>query len=254
MSCPFYKNECLLKHQANLPDFKNEHDCKAVLQNCSFFIKEKLKQIKVDTKLKIIIKRFDNPYLVKADVLIYPTNNLLRIDDHILKKMTLNQSEKVFQKHKGKDVQMGYPYVIKVPEDWKIKQKNFINAVVAGESRLVNEADVSSAIKKSLIMSDEMGFESALMLPCDNGTHDISLTSLAQLSAVFFVLQKYEFKYLKNIFICMSDEESEQTFIEYYNRIFGERNESRNRSDNAVDTERTGQTSVHKEERQINSQ
>jgi hypothetical protein len=94
-------------------------------------------------------------------------------------------------------------------------------------------------------MSDEMGFESALMLPCDNGTHDISLTSLAQLSAIFFVFQKYEFKYLKNIFICMSDEESEQTFIEYYNRIFGEKNESRNRSDNEVTTERPREASVH---------
>jgi len=245
MSCPFYNKECLLKHQANLPTFKVEHDCKNVISNCSFFVKEKLKQIKVDTKLKVIIKKFDNPYLVKADVLIYPTNNLLRIDDPILKKMTLNQSEKFLQKFKTKDIQMGYPYVIKVPDTWKIKQKNLINAVVAGESRLVNEADVSSAIKKSLIMSDEMGFESALMLPCDNGTHDISLTSLAQLSAIFFVFQKYEFKYLKNIFICMSDEESEQTFIEYYNRIFGEKNESRNRSDNEVTTERPRETSVH---------
>ena len=59
---------------------------------------------------------------------------------------------------------------------------------------------------------------------------------MAQLSAIFTISQKHEFKYLKKIFICMEDEETEQSFIEYYNRIFGGIHGRRNNGDAAINT------------------
>ena len=236
LKCPFYNQACILKPQANLPEFKAEHDCKSHIQACSFFIKEKIKQIKVDTKIKIIIKQVNNVYLVQADGLVYPNNNLLHIDDPLLNKMTLNQAQAKCDNIIKNSIKMGYPYSFPVPSNWKIKQKHFINAVIAGASRLVNEADVASAMKKTILYADEIGLQSLLFMPCDNGTHDISLTSLSQLSSIFTICQKHDFKNLKTIFICMTDEESEQAFIEYYNRIFGSKNEPGNEINVAVNS------------------
>lgn len=204
-----------------MPEFKRVHDCQNLLTKCSFFIKERIKQIKVDTKVKIRIKQVDNVYLVKADALIYPNNILLEIDDPVLSKMTNNQLKTECKKITNKGVKMGYPYVIKCDQNWKLKQQYFINAVVAGESRLVNENDVASSMKKSLLLSDQMSLESVVIMPCDYGTHDISLISLSQLSSIFMFCKQHNFESLKSIYICMQDEESEQAFIEYYNRIFG---------------------------------
>lgn len=237
MKCPFYNSQCILKLQANLPDFKNQHDCKGALNNCSFFIKEKLKQVKTDNKVKILIKKVDNVYLVKADALVYPTNNLLQIDDPLLNRMTLGQAEVECKKLLNSSIKMGYPYGFECNPNWKIKQKYFINAVVAGASRLVNESDIAAAMKKTIIHADNLGFESILIIPFDNGTHDINNTSLAQLSAIFMISQGQEFSHLKSIYICMEDEESEQAFIEYYNRIFGSKDDQRDKENTAVSSE-----------------
>ena len=237
MKCPFYNNSCILKPQANLPDFKLEHNCKGALNACSFFIKEKLKQIKIDTKVKIFIKQVENVYLVKADALVYPTNNLLQIDDPLLNRMTFNQAQEKCDLILKNSVKMGYPYGFECEPNWKIKQKYFINAVVAGASRLVNEPDVMAAMKKTIIHADNMGFETLLISPCDNGTHDINLTGLAQLSAIFTMVQVHNFSSIKSIYICMEDEESEQAFIEYYNRIFGSKDDQRDKKNTAVSSE-----------------
>ena len=222
LNCPFYENGCILKQQVELPEFKEKHDCHGLLNCCSFFAKEKIKQIKVQSPIKVIIKKVDNVYLVKADGLVYPTNNLLQIDDPLLNKMTNHQAQKKCDELLKHTIKMGYSYIFESNLNWHIKQKYFINAVVAGESRLVNEKDVSSAIKKTIIIADNMGLESLVMLPCDNGTHDISLASMSQLSSILTISQKHNFKALKYIYICMTDEESEEVLIEYYNRIFSE--------------------------------
>lgn len=237
LKCPFYNNVCILKSQANLPDFKVNHDCKSQLNNCSFFIKEKLKQNKVDSKVKIIIKQVSNVYLVKADGFVYPNNNLLQVDDQLLLRMTENEIQNKCNDFLRNPIKMGFPYGFEVPLNWKIKQKHFINAVVAGASRLVNEADVASAMKKTLLYADSIGLESLVFMPCDNGTHDISLISLTQLSSIFTFCQKHQFSSIKSIYICMEDEESEQSFIEYYNRIFKDKNEPRNEDSSAIDSQ-----------------
>ena len=226
-----------MKPQASLPDFKAQHDCKSKINNCSFFIKEKLKQIKADSKIRIVIKQVSNPYLVKADGFVYPNNNLLQIDDSLLHRMTFNQIQSECDKFLSNTIKMGFPYGFKMKSNWNLKQKYFINAVVAGASRLVNEADVSSAMKKTLLYADSIGLESLVFIPCDNGTHDISLISMAQISAIFSLCQKHEFQSIKSVYICMEDEESEQSFIEYYNRIFKDKNESRNEINPAIDSQ-----------------
>ena len=48
MKCPFYNNSCILKPQANLPDFKLEHNCKGALNACSFFANEILDFVYID--------------------------------------------------------------------------------------------------------------------------------------------------------------------------------------------------------------
>lgn len=236
MNCPLYQDECILKHQVQLPNFKNDHDCLGNVNQCSFLLKEKLKQVESNLKVKIIIKQLSNCYAVKADALIFPANNLLEIDDPVLNKMTLHKAQ---QKCKAllnlnKEIKMGYPYVIECEPSWKNQQKYIINAVVAGASRLVNEKDIIGAMKKSLLLADEMGLQRVLITPADNGVHDISLTSMNQLSSIFTLAKSYDFKNIKSIYICMEDEESEQCFIEYYNRIFGERNEQRNEDDSTI--------------------
>jgi hypothetical protein len=220
--CPFYQKSCILKNQANLPDFKNQHDCNAQIAKCSFFAKEKLKQVSTNSPVKIIIKQVSNVFLVKADAIIYPTNNILETEQ-MLKILSNHEIDKRNLQILNQGIQMGYPYSFEIPNSWKIKQKHFINAVIAGESRLVNEPDLKSCMKKSILLADKLKLESLLILPADFGTHDLSLTSLAQLSSIFLFCKQHEFENLKNIFICMTDEETEQCFIEYYNRIFKEK-------------------------------
>ena len=229
--CPFYNKACILKEQANLPDFKVTHDCKSLINNCSFFIKEKLKQCKANTQIKIIIRKIDNVYSVKADGLVYPTNMLLEIDDPLLNRMTFNEAQSKCNEFLLKTIHAGCIYDFPVPSNWKIKQKHFLNAIIAGESRLVNSADVAKSMKKAILYADNIGLESLLILPCDNGTHDISTISMSQLSAIFTISKQHKFINLKSIYICMGDEETEQTFIEYYNRIFGSKHESGNETD-----------------------
>lgn len=239
MNCPFYDKKCILKSQANLPDYKNEHDCQGLLQKCSFFIKEKLKQIKVDLPVKIIIKQVQNVLMVKADALIYPTNNLLETDN-LLRQHTKGEIDKLNIEILKKGIKMGYPYSVDIKPNWALKQKHFINAVVAGESRLVNETDIQSAMKKSLLLADYLKLNSVVILPSDCGIHDINLTSLNQLSAIFLCCKQHKFNHLKHIFICMTDEETEQSFIEYYNRIFGGHGESRNDTNATISNQSAG--------------
>lgn len=237
LQCPFYnESNCLIKTQCVLPEFKIQHNCKGLLNQCSFFIKEKLHQASAESNLKIIIKQVENAYLVKADALVYPINDLFEIDDPLLNRMTLGETQKLFSNSIKERAKIGYPYLFKCSESWKTKQKHIIAAVIASETYLVNESSVVSAMKKTLLLADDNQIESLVIIPCDKGTHDISLISMAQLSSIFTISQKHEFKHLKKIYICMEDEETEQSFIEYYNRIFGGIRERRSDINTAVGT------------------
>ncbi len=174
----------------------------------------------VDTKTKISIHKIENPYLVKADVLVYPTNIGLTIDDPLLNKMSRGVIQNELDKFQ-KPINMGTVYITSNgDQNSKVKAQKVYHATVSGESRLVNEVDLKSAMRKALLLADEEKARNVLIIPADCGTHDINDTARVQLAAIKTYLQSAKESNIKNIFIVMEDEESYQVFEEYYNRIF----------------------------------
>ena len=143
-----------------------------------------------------------------------------KIDDHLLNQMSRGIIQSELDKIK-KPIKMGTVYVTSNGgENSKVQPKVVYHATVAGESRLVNEADIKSSIRKSLHLANEYKARNVVMLPPDCGTHDIFDTARVHLSAVKTYLQAEKNCNLKNIFIVMSDQESFDVYEEYYKRIF----------------------------------
>lgn len=245
MTCPLYcskVNQCFVKitsntsilsHLTSIPLNLLENqwsgDCKGILHNCSFIeskteedIVEKTEtqsNVEVDAKeeIKVRIFKLDNPYLVKADVLVFPNNMLLNIDDPMLARMTKNNMQDYLDKIK-RPIKMGS---VHESESFGIVPKKVFHAVVAGESRLVSEEDIRICTRKSLLLAEEAQARTIIFIPFDCGTHDILDTARTQLAAIkTFLKQNKNLNYIKNIFIVMEDEESYNVFMEYYNRIF----------------------------------
>ena len=174
----------------------------------------------VDTKTKISIHKLDNPYLVKADVLIHPTNIGLTIDDPLLNRMSRGIIQSELDRFQ-KPINMGTVYITSNGgENSKVKAQKIYHATVAGESRLVNEVDLKSAMRKALLLADEEEARNVVVIPADCGTHDINDTARVQLSAIKTYLTTAKDSKIKNIFLVMEDEESYKVYEEYYNRIF----------------------------------
>jgi O-acetyl-ADP-ribose deacetylase (regulator of RNase III) len=174
----------------------------------------------VDTRTKISIHKIENPYLVKADVLVYPTNIGLTIDDPLLNKMSRGVVQNELDRFQ-KPINMGTVYITSNGgENSKVKARKIYHATVSGESRLVNEVDLKSAMRKALFLADEEQARNVLFIPADCGTHDINDAARVQLAAIKTYLQSAKESNIKNIFIVMEDEESYQVYEEYYNRIF----------------------------------
>jgi len=246
--CPLYlaNGECLQKITSNprLVSFlfrtdlsiiadKWNDDCKGDLQNCSFVIEKTVSQevvAKEETKeenpveesnaTKVSIHKIDNPYLVKTDILVYPIDISLSIDDPLLNRMTLGKVQEELDKFQ-KPIHMGTVYITSAGDDrTKIKAKNIFHSTVAGVSKLVNEQDVKSSTRKALLLAAEQSARNIVFIPADCGTHDINDIARVQLSSLKTYLQQNPDCPIKNIFVVMQDEESYQTFEEYYNRIF----------------------------------
>lgn len=174
----------------------------------------------VDTKTKISIHKIENPYLVKADILIHPTNIGLTIDDPLLNRMSRGAIQEELDRFQ-KPINMGTVYITSNGgEISKVKAQKIFHATVAGESRLVNEVDLKSAMRKALLLADEEGARNVVVIPADCGTHDINDTARVQLAAIKTYLSTAKNSNIKNIFLVMEDEESYQVYEEYYNRIF----------------------------------
>jgi O-acetyl-ADP-ribose deacetylase (regulator of RNase III) len=252
--CPTYSNElCVLKTISNpglasvffklpLADIKNgwDHDCKGVIENCCFKQSQVLsnesnssqsnvvpqeetpKQVKTEEKekTKVSIHVVENPYVVKCDVLVYPANVLLNIDSPDLDRMTKGVVQNECDKFR-KPIKMGGVYITSNGGELsKVQAKNIFHAVVSGESRLVNEEDIKSATRKSLHLAENYKARNVVMIPQDCGTHDINDTARVQLAAIKTYLQTNPNCSLANVFIVMEDQESFETYKEYYNRIF----------------------------------
>jgi O-acetyl-ADP-ribose deacetylase (regulator of RNase III) len=173
--------------------------------------------------VQVKVARVTNPYLVKADVLVYPANNLLIVDDPLLVRMTNGKVQDQCDEI-PRPIIMGNVYITQgktLSGNVAIKQDAIYHAVVAGASRLVNTQDIASSIRKALLTAEANGATSVAMLPCDNGTHDLNQSALVQLSTVSQFLKSMKLESLRHIFIVMEDQESLATFETYYRRIFG---------------------------------
>ena len=174
----------------------------------------------VDTKVKISIHKLENPYLVKADILIHPTNIGLTIDDPLLNRMSRGIIQSELDRFQ-KPIKMGTVYITSNGgENSKVKSQKIYHATVAGESRLVNEVDLKSAMRKALLLADEEQARNVVVIPADCGTHDINDTARVQLAAIKTYLSTAKDSQIKNIFLVMEDEESYRVYEEYYSRIF----------------------------------
>lgn len=240
--CPLYlqSSECTLKLISNpriisfflkqefpVLQEKWNNNCEGSLSKCSF-IKEKEQTPEQQAQpsepivesTKVSIHKVPNPFLVKSDILVYPTNIALTIDDPLLNRMSRGRIQSECDKF-SKPIKMGTIYVTSNGDgDSKVKPQKIYHAVVAGESRLVNEADTKSAIKKALILANQDGAKNIVMLPGDCGTLDINDAARVQISAIKTYLNTEKDCQIKNIFLVMEDEESYNTYEEYYNRIF----------------------------------
>lgn len=169
---------------------------------------------------KISLHKIDNPFLVKADILVYPTNVLLNIDSPLLHRMTKGNVQNECDTFR-RPIKMGGVYITGNGGDLSsVKSEKIFHAVVAGESRLVNEEDIKMSTRKSLHLAENYKARNIVMMPADCGTHDINDTARVQLSAIKTYLQSNKNCSLANIFIVMEDEESFVVYQEYYNRIF----------------------------------
>lgn len=258
MQCPAYKtNRCLFKSifsaQFNSLIFKlplelisenYQTDCEGNINHCTFYSEhdQKTDPEKVEESVappapppdkpvsepivevkstKVSIHKVSNPYIVKADVLVYPANIILNIDDPLLNRMSAGLIQAECDNFK-KPIKMGSVYITKNGnEKTKVMPKKIYHAVVAGESRLVNESDITLATRKALRLADGDNARNVVIIPCDCGTHDVNDTARVQLSAVKTYLQTEKECKIKNIFFAMEDKESFDIYEEYYNRIFG---------------------------------
>jgi len=244
--CPLYISQaksCFVKLSSNERLFASltgnklpvvneawSYDCEGSFDNCAFKERQQPQEAPVESKpekpkeantgARVSIHKIENPYLVKADVLVYPANNMLNVDDVLLNRFSRGTIQTECDQI-PKPIKMGHVYITSNGgENSQIKPKQIYHAVVAGESRLVNEEDIKTSVRKSLLLADQNNAANIVFIPCDCGTHDINDTARVQLASIKTYLQSNKESKLKNIFIVMEDEESFNTFEEYYNRIF----------------------------------
>jgi len=250
--CPVYLgNNCVLKSlftkqfnskifgvELKQIDEKYQSNCEGLISKCSFSTEKAVQEehkeepqqqevveeiVEEIPQVKVSIHQIENPYAVKADILVYPANNVLTIDDHLLNRLSYNVIQKECDKVQ-KPINMGSVYITSNGgENSKVQAKKIFHAVVAGESRLVNEADTKLATRKALHLAKESNARNIVMLPPDCGTHDIQDAARVQLSSIYTFLQTEKEIPFKNIFIVMDDKESYDVYQEYYKRVFKSR-------------------------------
>ena len=176
-------------------------------------------------KTIIAVKRVDNPFLIKGDVFIYPTNTQLDIDSINLNRMSnFNLQRECNMIAEKTKIKMGEVYVTgnggKPNQPSRVACKRIYHAVVAGPSKLVNDSDIQLSTMKALQMADGQGAKIVIIYPSDCGTYDIEQTAVSQLSTIRTFLNVNQETGIRYIFIVMEDEESEAVFSKYYKRIF----------------------------------
>lgn len=255
IECPFYCKDqsgnygCLVKEighselwtnifkDVDKSNFENDFkiNCEGSFEKCCFanhFWKDQVENLNVEKNdknsdeeeivdIKISVHKVANPYLVKSDVLIYPANNLLEIDDPLLNRITANEVQKECDAYKT-NVTMGGVYITGNGSSINrgVSAKKIYHAVVAGESRLVNISDIKKSFMKALMLADDGNNEIVTMMPADCGTHDITEVAFAQIETIKEFLTHVGVNSIKYIFIIMDDEESYDIFSDIFSRVF----------------------------------
>ena len=182
-------------------------------------------QIESEDLIYVKVIGVDNVYSVKLDALVYPNNQMLQIDDDELNYRSHNKIQSELDKIQL-PVPMGSVYMTTNGGNHKgcIVPPKIYHAVVATQSRLVNETAIIKSVVKSLSQADEDGCESVALLPMDCGTFDLHSTAYAQMNAIYKFLETSNTKNLKNIFIITTknDKVTLDIFNEKFDRIFGE--------------------------------
>lgn len=233
--CPVYRNNKCVLNEITENNLKSEafkipldvlqerfkSNCEGNIKRCCFAEYNPPKPIVQQIiGTKVSLHKVENPYVIKADILVYPTNTVLTVDDPMLHRYSRGIIQLECDKL-PKPIKMGSVYETSNGGDGsKVQPKRIYHAVVAGESRLVNEEDIKMATRKALHMADDGVPKNIVMLPADCGTHDINDVARVQLAAIKTYLQSKKDCSIKNIFLVMEDEESLAVYQEYYKRIF----------------------------------
>lgn len=206
-------------------DYEYEPESPVIVPEPEKAPKQNVEMESFNTKISIHV--VNNPYLVKGDVLVYPTNNQLYIDDMELRKMLRGSIESELNVYLQKPIRMGKIYTTtNGGERSLVKAKKIYHAVVAGTSRLVNEKDVGDSIFTALVRASMENAESIILIPSDCGTLDIYATAIVQIGAIKQFLMSHKDTNIKHIFIVMTDQISHDVFAKYYKRIFKKRKTS----------------------------
>jgi O-acetyl-ADP-ribose deacetylase (regulator of RNase III) len=182
-------------------------------------------EVKDEDLVFVKVVGVDNIYSVKVDALVYANNQMLIIDDEELNHRSYDRIQEELYKI-SPPVAMGSVYRTSNGGNHKggIVPTNIYHAVVATQTRLVNEGAITKSTIKALTQADEDGCKSVAILPMDCGNFDLHQTANAQLSAIYNFLETVPTKNIKNIFIITtkSDKVTLDIFNEKFDRIFGD--------------------------------
>jgi len=170
--------------------------------------------------IKIELLKIDNPYDYDTDVLVFPNNIDLSIDDYNLDQSSHGNIQKECDQIQ-RPIQMGMIYkTSNGGADSKIKAKCIYHAVVAGLSRLVSSREIKSATVNALYYAEMDNCEHVSFLPLECGTLNIDEVAMSQLSSIKEFMSYEQPNHIKKITILLPEQESYDSFTNYYNRIF----------------------------------
>jgi O-acetyl-ADP-ribose deacetylase (regulator of RNase III) len=176
--------------------------------------------------VKISVHLVPSPYRVKADMLVYPNNNLLEILDANLQQITQYKLQKQLDniRDSGVAIKMGHCYNTDSSNIESLPFKNVVHATVAGAGGLPEEKYISSATQRALILAESLKSKSVAIMPMDLGTLNVYQGALAQMSSVLEYFEENTNSEIQRVYFVVTTEEVLDTYEEYYRRIFKKEN------------------------------
>lgn len=188
-------------------------------------VKAEIKDIAEEDLVFVKVVGVDNVYSVKVDAIVYANNQMLVIDDEEMNYRSYDKIQNELNQIVP-PVSMGSVYKTSNGGNHKggIVPPVIYHAVVATQTRLVNEGAIIKSTIKALTQADYDGCKSIAILPMDCGNFDLHQTANSQLMAIYNFLETVPTKNIKNIFIITtkSDKVTLDIFNEKFDRIFGE--------------------------------